>query len=43
MTNSDILKLFATVNKNCGYDDYAKILDSAAAVEEAKEIVDGTR
>ena len=39
MTNSQLLHIFAQANKNCGYDEYADMLDSAAAVYEAEEAI----
>ena len=39
MDNSDILRLFAKANEKCGYKEYAEILEDAAAVYEASEIL----
>ena len=36
--NSYLLRMFAEANRNCGHEDYAKILENAAAVYEAKEV-----
>lgn len=38
--NSTILRMFAEANRKCGYDDYAKTLDNAAVVYEAREVLE---
>ena len=38
MENSDLLRVFAQANKQCGHAKYANILENQATVEEAKEI-----
>ena len=37
--NSYLLRLFAEANRKCGHDDYAKTLDNAAVVYEAREVL----
>ena len=37
--NSYLLRLFAEANRKCGYDDYAKTLENAAVVYEAREVL----
>ena len=39
MNGSDYLRLFAAQNRKAGYTRYAEILDNAAAVYEAGEIL----
>mgnify|MGYP001619967928 CR=1 FL=1 len=38
--NSYLLRLFAEANRKCGYDDYAKTLENAAVVYEAREVLE---
>ena len=39
MKDSDLFKLFAVVNKERGYLDYAKQLEDTATVYEANEVI----
>jgi len=39
MENSELLRIFADANRQCGYKDYANFLEDSAATEEAKEII----
>ena len=38
MKNSELLRIFAQANKDCGYEEYAEMLEKKAAVSEAEEI-----
>jgi len=40
MDNSDILYLFAQVNRRNGYEEYADMLENTAAVYEADKILE---
>jgi len=39
MKNSELLKMIAQANRDCGYSDYAEVIDKYVTVEKAQEII----